>query len=79
MHKDELSNGALKYKMGLSYKECKNPKELNEWTTEERLSKCGYLDKHWNKTSNIRGNQLRLRVPENNEDVFVFVGEKVKK
>lgn len=79
MHQRELTSGALKYKMGKGYKECRNPEELNDWTREERLSKCGYLNMHWNQMGNTAGSQLRVECPANNNNTFVFVGEKVKK
>lgn len=79
MHKDKLSGGALKYQLGMGYKECSSTQELNEWLREERLSKCGYLNTHWNKMGNTSGNQLRIPMPENNDNTFVFVGEKISK
>lgn len=79
MHKDELSAGALRYRLGHSYKECKTTQELNEWTIEERLSKCGFLDKHWNQSGNSAGRQLRINVPENNVFIDVFHAERVPK
>ncbi len=78
MHKDKLSAGALKYQMGMGYKECKSTEELNQWTREERLSKCGFLNKHWNQMGNTAGNQLRMKVPENAGSTIVFCGETVK-
>lgn len=75
MHKDRLSGGALKYQLGMGYKECSSTEELNEWLKEERLSKCGYLNKHWNRMGNTAGSQLSVSLPENNKEAFVFVGE----
>ena len=79
MESDKYSAGALRYKLGHSYKECKTTQELNEWTTEERLSKCGFLEKHWNQSGKIKGNSLRVSLPENNKSVPVFHAERVKR
>ena len=34
----------------MSYKECKTAAELNAYTDKERISRCGYLDTHWNQS-----------------------------
>lgn len=73
------SNGALRYRLGHSYKECKTTQELNEWLAEERLSKCGFNDKCWNQSGRVKGSQLRLSLPENNKNVPVFHAERVPK
>lgn len=64
-----LSSGALKYRLGLSYKECTSAAELNQWTTEERRSKCGFLHKHWNQMGNSAGQQLLSTSDTMNEEV----------
>ena len=74
---DMLSAGALRYRLGHSYKDCHSAQELNEWTQEERLSKCGFLYQHWSKCGKVCGDQLRLRLPENNVSTQVFHAEKV--
>lgn len=35
--------------MNKSYKLCKTAAQLNEYTRQERDSRCGYLDALWNK------------------------------
>lgn len=78
MHKNELTAGALKYRLGLPYKDCKTIDELNEWTQEERVSRCGFMYESWYDTKNAAGKQLVMNVPENNTAVPVFHAERVK-
>jgi len=35
-----------------SYKQCKTAQELNEYTQNERLTRCGYIGKHWTGSVN---------------------------
>lgn len=34
----------------MSYKECKTAAELNQFTREERLTRCGYANYHWSQS-----------------------------
>ena len=75
---EELTKGALLFKLGKSYKECTNSEELNQYFKEERQSKCGFLNKVWNKMGNSCGNQIILSVPENRKYPYLFCGEQTK-
>lgn len=55
-------NGGDIFKAGKTYKECKNAKELNEFTKEERNSRVGFHYNSWCKMGRVCGSELKVSI-----------------